>query len=75
MKRNVQLEPKAYRTRVWCDGQYIGSLFRHCVDGKLGGYWAAWQEGEQKIDRLLFATRKGGVDYLIESAEAQGRLA
>jgi hypothetical protein len=75
MTHNVTLEPKAYRTRVWCDGVYLGSLFRNYADGKLGGYWAAWQEGDRKIDRLLFATRKGGVDYLIESAEALGRLA
>ena len=75
MKHNVTLEPKAYRTRVWCDGVYIGSLFRQCADGKLGGYRAAWAEGDRKIDDLVFANRKGAVDYLIESAESLGRLA
>ena len=75
MTHNVTLEPKAYRTRVWFDGTYVGSLFRQCADGKLGGYWAAWAEGDRKIDTLLFSTRKGAVDYLIESAESLGRLA
>ena len=75
MTHNVTLEPKAYRTRVWCDGKYIGSLFRECLSGELRGYIAKWQEGEAKIEPALFKTRKGAVDYLIECAEAQGRLA
>jgi hypothetical protein len=72
--RDVTLEPKAYRTRVWCDGVYVGSLFRNCVDGKLGGYWATWQEGEQRIERRLFSSRKDAVAYLTVSAEVKGRL-
>jgi hypothetical protein len=59
----VQVERHNYRTRVYAQHEYIGSLM-----GRAGAYRAGWMRGEDSIPDGFFKTRKSAVAYLIDKA-------